>query len=900
MTEIVRPALVQSQPWWDRYLGSLNRFSPTALKVLGADCDYIVEHAVRPNDPPGGLRRGVVMGSIQSGKTASMLGVAARSIDAGVDLVVILCGTKLSLWRQTYDRYLQQLDPPVSRAARGKRRLLVPDGTEGAPSELYSAPPPRLRRLLRERQPLVALVMKQADHLRAFKRFLHAQVFPAAVQRGGPYRMVVLDDEADDGSIIDAGAEVGADLTTDTLKVLPRLIADLWSDRAFSDKPCFPDLSATYIAYTATPQANFLQADLNPLAPQEFVVALRTPADHGSFEPRQPTYQESRGPAGWYTGGEIFYQRLSSVLILEPSDNLTEAIADATRAFLVAGAIRLWRQGTTLHQVSEQVFDSEDAMRRAVPPPHTMLIHPSVRLDEHRQAAVRLLGWAWQVPTQQAERMYDAGERRLSRECLAQMMQDDPSPWQRWLYEYQRSSEAVTREFSCPPRPVPSDSHWDQIARIILDEIVPAARISVVNSEAADDVRPDFSGSQNQEGSWLAPRDLCTIFVSGNVMSRGLTLEGLSTTLFYRGSDSPAADTQMQMQRWFGYRGHDIELCRVFLPRRQQELFIAYHQSDEALRRQVLDLMNQAEEPPDPTVLGGMDFTPTAKITNLSTVPLSPGARPMIALMSSGAAPDPNTALLARCFADQESVDVVVGGVLRGRALRRTLGLGEAATIFDSLRYDTYTPQPEGWMSTRWANLERIVKLDPGDEEFPLYRPPAGTAPPTIRADCPYSVGAYLRLWACLLQRRSPGLCPTDRPTTPWSMLDLDLKAQQQPRFYVGIRYGRGPVISSGALAALPFQVRTMTRTVEGHKMQGSWGSQNPEELGREYLGDHLFDYHISGLRPDSSHDHWRPVGHPGLILFQVVDRGTPYPTVAVGLALPLGGPEQFAVRANL
>ncbi len=36
-------------------------------------------------------------------------------------------------------------------------------------------------------------------------------------------------------------------------------------------------------------------------------------------------------------------------------------------------------------------------------------------------------------------------------------------------------------------------------------------------------------------------------------------------------------DTQMQMQRWFGYRGAYLELCRVFLPAPQLELFRAYH-----------------------------------------------------------------------------------------------------------------------------------------------------------------------------------------------------------------------------------------------------------------------------------------------------------------------------------
>ena len=76
----------------------------------------------------------------------------------------------------------------------------------------------------------------------------------------------------------------------------------------------------------------------------------------------------------------------------------------------------------------------------------------------------------------------------------------------------------------------------------------------------------------------------------------------------------------MQMQRWFGYRGGYLELCRVFLPEPQLELFRAYHDADEALRRTVLAAMNEFEnDAPAPFVLQGRDFSATGKLTNVST-----------------------------------------------------------------------------------------------------------------------------------------------------------------------------------------------------------------------------------------------------------------------------------------
>ncbi|MFC6448859.1 Z1 domain-containing protein [Cellulomonas gelida] len=113
-------------------------------------------------------------------------------------------------------------------------------------------------------------------------------------------------------------------------------------------------------------------------------------------------------------------------------------------------------------------------------------------------------------------------------------------------------------------------------------------------------------------------------------MSRGLTLEGLLTTLFTRRSSAPLADTQMQMQRWFGYRGAYIDLCRVFLSRAQLELFTRYADADHALRSQVLAAMQSSGVLPDFTVLQGHAFQATGKISGLTGKQLRPGSRPFV------------------------------------------------------------------------------------------------------------------------------------------------------------------------------------------------------------------------------------------------------------------------------
>ena len=91
--------------WWSCYLSAVERsaISPTAQAVLEEDCRRIVDGGILVDGagdgrPIEGLRSGLVMGSVQSGKTASMLGVAAMSLDAGTDILVVLAGTRLALW----------------------------------------------------------------------------------------------------------------------------------------------------------------------------------------------------------------------------------------------------------------------------------------------------------------------------------------------------------------------------------------------------------------------------------------------------------------------------------------------------------------------------------------------------------------------------------------------------------------------------------------------------------------------------------------------------------------------------------------------------------------------------------------------------------------------------------
>lgn len=921
--------------WWARYAAVLaGSLSPTALSVLESDCDYIVGRGIlgagRPGNPAwpdGRVRTGLTMGAVQSGKTASMLGVAAMALDAGVQILVVLAGTRVALWRQTYDRLLDQLVQDFPNADLTTRALLTPapsvvsGGLASTPSDLYLVSSARARWAVRKSEPMVFVVMKHAKHIAALGRVLRENVYPHLDETDGPTHLLVLDDEVDDGSILDAVVEAGLDSSRDAFKQIPRHIVDLWASRTDTHSTVSADLFATYVGYTATPQANFLQADQNPLAPRSFLVALRTPSDVGEVEPRSSSYAEPAGITGYYTGGEVFYRRLvgkgAPTIAHPPSLPIDAApallrrawIEDAVRSYLMAGAVRAlrWENLGIPATTPKGSFGSKAAAQAASPPPHTMLLHPSAALQGQFDVAAELLEFGRVLPPDAAREALSDGVRTFDAIHMAALVDEHPDPWVYWLDAFAASATLVHDKFDLGALPsIPPRDAWPAVREALLTLVIPGSRIAVVNSDPDADDRPEFEPQMLDDGTWRAASDLRTIFVSGNVMARGLTLEGLVTTLFLRTSGDPLADTSMQMQRWFGYRGPYLELCRVFAPRSQLSLFGQFHEADEALRGQLLGAMNAHETAPEPTVLEGSSFRATGKIAAVTKVPLCPGATPFISVANDPGQPDPNINLVLQLFS-RESAEVSAKGTVRGRILEEPLSLLEAAKLLERLRYQKYAPDVDGPLAERWTSLERQLAAGDGAPlvDAPFFRPPAAAPGASMQvgpSHCPFTLAAYLRLWSACLTRHARGLFATDNGTVPWSALDLKAVFESQPRFWVGLRFGRRPAVDgSSPLAKLPFPVPPMDRAVTDGIVGSTWGSRNPGEGPDAYLGDQLFDYHHHHAHTPPVVDDgplWRPRGAPGLLLFHVIQADAhPHPVVCLGAALPLGGPDQFAAR---
>ena len=294
--------------------------------------------------------------------------------------------------------------------------------------------------------------------------------------------------------------------------------------------------------------------------------------------------------------------------------------------------------------------------------------------------------------------------------------------WTRWLDEYRASADGgrVRRSTCRKPVAFPGCVALGQRSAIsCIHEVVPATRIKIVNSDPRRG-RPASvrSSRRTRRVAWRAAEDLCTIFVSGNVMSRGLTLEGLTTTLFLRTSDDP-------------YGGHpDADAAVVRLSRRVPRALPrvpARHASstssapitmrDEALRRTVLRRYERAGSTRLRRRACSRDVTSRrpASSSNVSNVPLCPGATPFVRLDEQR----------RRCRSERRSViarDVRLRAVagpgrqrgLRGRILLRAVFRSiEAADLIDELRYQrTPSHSQTGWEGARWKDLEPKVGID--------------------------------------------------------------------------------------------------------------------------------------------------------------------------------------------
>lgn len=333
---------------WPSYKKLLeSRLPESAVQGIDDSTTRTLARCANPKEP-GDRRKGLVIGYVQSGKTANYAGLIAKAVDAGYRIVIVLAGMYTNLRAQTQSRLESDLN--------------VNDATDKAAGIAWS--------LLTDRDSdigpkinvgfvggagnvAIMIVKKHESRLANVARFL--QSIPEDTRRNRA--VLIIDDESDQ-------ATPNTQSDRDLVSTINRRVRDIWKEVR----------TGTYVAYTATPFANMFidPNDDEDLYPDDFAMVLPKPEGYMGADSFFNVTQnaDATEEEAIYALARVVDPEEAEVLVPKGRDidsfepMITESLDDAIRWFIIATAIRQLRTGQTSHS--------------------SMLLHTSHRVAAHQ------------------------------------------------------------------------------------------------------------------------------------------------------------------------------------------------------------------------------------------------------------------------------------------------------------------------------------------------------------------------------------------------------------------------------------------------------------------------------------------------------------------------------------
>lgn len=560
----------KNRRFFERYsdfLRNVEHWPEAAVQSMDDATDRIMEWMEDPQRQAPWDTRGLVVGHVQSGKTANYTGLIAKGADAGYRLIVVLAGMHNALRQQTQKRIDRDFLGYDTRAERQRQPIGVGliNAAVHADNITTQAPNGDFRRAVHDNlgmgvqeRPVLLVVKKNASILRNLNAWVNEVVARRGDTETAP--LLVIDDEADQASV-DTGDQ--NQLTDDEFdpdydpKTINGEIRRLLS--------AFP--RSAYVAYTATPFANILIHDArlaegfgDDLFPRNFIVSLQAPSNYvgpaalfglntedpaDSPQPLPVSRIVDQSQEGWLQPTH----RKDAVPRFEGEERIPPSLEDAILSFILTCAARRARGQGVDH--------------------NSMLVHVSRFKDVHGRVHEQIDTWLTDIKRQIR---YRTGGRHLF-DRLRRL----------WEGDYVPSSQTV-RETELGER-LPNTA-WAAV-EAELDEAADRIRVQVVNSDLKEPI--DYEGHKET--------GLSVIAVGGDKLSRGLTLEGLSVSYFLRATRM--YDSLMQMGRWFGYRPGYLDLCRIYMPTGLQRWFRHVATAAEELRDRLDRMARLGARPKD-------------------------------------------------------------------------------------------------------------------------------------------------------------------------------------------------------------------------------------------------------------------------------------------------------------
>lgn len=521
--------------YW-QYLQKSQNADFVQLQSLDRSTDRILGLLPDPRRDHAAVRRkGLILGDVQSGKTRTYMALMNKAVDYGYKMIVVLTSSDEGLRRQTQER--------IDSDFLGVRQV--------------SREPMGIGEYTKRGVPIPVSLTNEDDFTTPSSKALRGLPRPgwndrplvAVMKKNstvlGKFNkwldspelskdlpMLIIDDESDYASVNSAKE----DETPTAINGLLRTLCNI-SERS------------AYVAVTATPFANvFIDDEVEEdLFPRDFIHILPTPPAYIGARKLFGDLDETGQPGSCVQ--LLDEDELADWLPLSHNkeyrfdDNgwheLNRQVAYAVGCFLVACVLR----------------PGAESKRQS------MLIHMSRFTAVQEQIADMVNQYVGDVVS------------------ALKFHPNESDPRIRALhraYDEEYKAHGQTNELS-----------WQQVLhkmRLTTERL----QVRLVNSTASkwnetNQVPPDLAKNE------------CTIYVGGNRLSRGMTLEGLICSVFYRNVTS--ADTLLQMGRWFGYRPGYDDLQRIWLTDQSIADFRYACSITENLKEQAKKMERQGQTP---------------------------------------------------------------------------------------------------------------------------------------------------------------------------------------------------------------------------------------------------------------------------------------------------------------
>lgn len=507
--------------------------------------------------------KGLVIGNVQSGKTANMAALMAMAADWGWNMFIILSGTIENLRIQTQNRLFNDLNQQGVIFWRSLEHLSKSvDISQKAQNLHFDAA---------SKERYFTVCLKNSSRLSKLIQWAQADS-----HKQQQMKILVIDDEADQASINTGKVEA-----EERRKINKLICALVNGQNEKSEEIDSQYLAMNYIGYTATPYANILnEAKIESLYPRNFITTLAVSKEY--FGPQQIFGYESENEDTYFSGMDIVRtissDELDMVKSIHDGDHecTPTSLIDAVCWFLCGVAcMRIW----------------------GYKKPVSMLVHTSQKTVHHSLIANAISNWLENTPRVEIiDRVEAVWQQETNQFTLETFRRQYP--------EYDK----LDSEINTYPE-------FDKIAmqiNIILNDGISHIQLgddgdltyhkgihlcidnctnTGINSDGMH-VRLAYP----ETGKMPSPAP-AFIVVGGATLSRGLTIEGLMSTFFIRSVGQ--ADTLMQMGRWFGYRSKYELLPRIWMTKKTKDQFEFLSALDQELRDEIQYMDINGKSPSD-------------------------------------------------------------------------------------------------------------------------------------------------------------------------------------------------------------------------------------------------------------------------------------------------------------